>query len=259
MFPTQTCNLGTIAPLSTENTDNDAECTIVHTITQADIDNSAAGTAILNTATVTATDPDGGTLTDTDSATVTGPAAMPAMTVVKTATPQSFGAVGDTINFNIVVTNTGNVTWTTPVSIDDPLTSDESCPNVTVAPGGSVTCTASYAVDQLDLDNETLTNTATASITVNGVAASASGTEVIPANVMPALTVEKSLSSGPDPISATTDQLVYSYLLRNDGNVVLNNINLTDDKVGLTCPATTLAAGATMTCTSAARCSARCH
>lgn len=250
MFPGLSCTFASIAPLSSENSDNDEECTVTYVTTQADVDNAASGTQIENTATARGTDPDGSTINVTDTAIATGPTAAPAMSAVKTADVSSFSAVGDVINYEIVVTNTGNVTWTSAVTIDDPLTSDEVCPNVTVAPGDSVTCTASYTVTQTDLDNEEIVNDVDVSITQNGVTANDSAQATVPADVMPLLTIEKSLSSGPDPFTDTADELVYSYVLKNEGNVVLDNIVLTDDKVSLTCPTDTIPAGGQITCTS---------
>lgn len=44
--------------------------------------------------------------------------------------------------------------------------------------------------------------------------------------------------------------ITYTYIVTNTGNVPLANVNVTDDKVSpVNCPSTTLAAGASMTCT----------
>ena len=250
MLPGLSCGFAEIQPLSALNTDNEEVCTFSYSTTQEDVDNSAAGTALVNTASVTSTDPNGGTQTDSDSATVTGPVSQPALTVTKSALEADYVAVGDVLNYEIVVTNTGNVTWTDPVTIDDALTSDEVCPDVDVAPGGSVTCTASFTIAQPNLDAEEVPNTADVEITVNGVTAMGSASTTVPADVQASMTVEKSLASGPDPFSATSDALVYSYIIRNTGNVILNAVDASDDKVGLNCPAATIPAGGSMTCTS---------
>ncbi|SEV91177.1 conserved repeat domain-containing protein [Cognatiyoonia koreensis] len=244
------CSFATIAPLSSENTDNSESCTGTYRITQDDIDAAAAGTPLVNNAAATARDPDGVVQNATASATVTGPASAPDLTVEKIAQQTSYAAVGDVINYNIVVTNTGNVTWRTPVQIDDDLTTDETCPNVVVAPGGSVTCSASYIVDQPDLDAESVLNTVDVEISVNGVTAEGSADATVDADVQPLLSIEKSLLSGPNPITAADDELVYEYILRNEGNVALANVDLSDDKVSVTCPSTTIPATGQITCTS---------
>src|SRR5262249_59349997 len=62
------------------------------------------------------------------------------------------GWVGEAIASTYLVTNTGNVTLGGPVTVDDDQTS-VTCPAVaSLAPGASLTCTASSTIDQADLD-----------------------------------------------------------------------------------------------------------
>ncbi|MDN3205986.1 DUF7507 domain-containing protein, partial [Algoriphagus sediminis] len=74
-------------------------------------------------------------------------------------------AAGDIIDYEITVTNNGNVTLNN-VTIVDPLTSTNS--NVgTLQPGEAKSITAQYAITQTDLDNNgggdgDIDNTATA-------------------------------------------------------------------------------------------------
>ena len=77
-------------------------------VTQADLDNgSIADSAVAN-----ATSPTGGTLTS-DTAAATVPVIQsPAISVLKTAVPTTVSAVGETITYTFVLTNTGNVTLT---------------------------------------------------------------------------------------------------------------------------------------------------
>ncbi len=82
-----------------------------------------------------------------------------------------YASVGDVIAYSFVVTNTGNVSLAGPVTIDDDQATDESCPAVTTVgnldgdldPGESLTCTASYTVDQADLNAGSVVNIADAS------------------------------------------------------------------------------------------------
>ncbi len=250
LIPSLSCDATEVAPLSAQNTDNTVTCTGTYVVSQADVDNAAAGTQLLNTASASARDPNNQVLSDTAGTTVTGPASAPAMELTKTAGTANYDAVGDVLTYDIAIRNIGNVTWPGPPTVSDTLDPSVSCPTGPVAPGITVTCQASYTVQQSDIDNGEVLNTASATITVSGATANGSDDATIPAVFMPALTVEKSLSSGPDPFSATTDQLVYSYLLTNTGNVRLDAIDLADDKVTLTCPATSIPAGGSITCTS---------
>ena len=54
----------------------------------------------------------------------------------------------------------------------------------------------------------------------------------------------------PGPTIHAGDTVTWTYLVTNTGNVALTNLTLNDDQVGsITCPATSLASGASLTCT----------
>ena len=60
-----------------------------------------------------------------------------------------------------MVTNTGNVDLVN-VAVTDPLLGGAvSCPQTTLSPGESMTCSAGYTVTQVDLDTGQIANTAT--------------------------------------------------------------------------------------------------
>ena len=251
-IPSLSCSTPSLLPLSSVNTTNTLTCTGTYTVTQADIDAADSGETLDNTAKVTARDPDNTLVEQTATASLTGPDSIPSMEVEKRATSATYAAVGDVINYEIEVTNTGLVTWPTAPAITDALTGGATCPAGPVAPMGSVICTASYTVDQDDLDAEIVTNEASAAITVNGQTATDSDTADVNATITPEISVEKALRAGsPDPFTATTDRLVYTYTVKNTGNVTVNSLVLVDDKVALTCPATTLAPDAQIICESA--------
>ena len=234
-------------------------CTATYTLTQADVD---AGT-VDNTATASGTAPAGTTdpppATDGTTTPLAGTAAL---TLDKTAaTPvdaNTSGALdaGDTIAYTFVITNTGTVTLTN-IAVTDPKVGTVSCPVTTLAPGESVTCTATYTLTQADVDAGTVDNTATASGT-----APAGTTDPPPATdgtTTPllgtaALTLDKTAAT---PVDANTsgaldagDTIAYTFVVTNTGTVTLTNIAVTDPKVGtVSCPVTTLAPGASVTCT----------
>ncbi len=58
--------------------------------------------------------------------------------------------------------NTGNTTLTS-VNVNDPLVGAVTCPQTTLAPGASMTCTSiTYVLTQADLNAGSRNNTATA-------------------------------------------------------------------------------------------------
>jgi len=181
--------------------------------------------------------PAGGTLTPpTDTATVDG-TQSPMLTLVKTALDTDFVAVGDTLDYEFLVTNTGNVEISSLVVTDDRIAS-VSCPVTTLMPNESTTCTATYVVTQDDLDAGFVTNNADAT----GVPA---GGTLVPAEDMATVTgtqtpdlaiVKRALDTD---FAAVGDVLSYEYDVMNAGNVTLTNpITVSDDRIAsVTCPA----------------------
>ncbi len=121
-------------------------CTGSYIITQSDVD---AG-SVTNTASGTAQDPGGQTVTSNDDSETVTAVGTGALVLVKTATPQTYNAVGDVIDYSYLLTNGTNVTLSPPYTITDDKSIDENCPAVpdSLAPGGTVTCTASYTITQ---------------------------------------------------------------------------------------------------------------
>ncbi len=131
-------------------------CTATYKITQADLDaghvtNIATGHGNFD-----------GLAIDSNSNDVTVDATQtPALTIAKTAAAGPF-VLDDTITYTIVVTNTGNTTLTN-VSVTDPNATLGACSPVqpaTLAPGDSMTCSATHTVPQADVDAGSFTNTA---------------------------------------------------------------------------------------------------
>ena len=213
-------------------------CTATYTIGQADLD---AG-SVTNTASAT-----NGTVTSNqDSETVTA-AQAPALTLVKTATPGSYDSVNQVISYSYLVTNAGNVTLAGPFTVSDDKATDESCPaTASLAPGASITCTATYTIGQADLDAGSVTNTASAS---NGTVTSNQDSETVYATQNLTLLLAKTATPG--SYDSLGDIISYSYLVTNVGNVTLAGpFTVDDDKATVTCPAdTSLAVGASITCT----------
>lgn len=192
----------------------------------------------------------------------TGLHAQAGLTVVKAASPSSVTAAGQTVTYTFTVTNDTAVALNA-IAIDDvqqapagSLTSGPTCPQGSLAPGGTMDCTASYTVTQADIDNGTITNTATVSGTpISGSPlVSAASTATVTATQTPALTMAKSAS--PTAVSEAGDPVTYSFLVTNTGNVTVNALAIEEDSFtgdgdlsAITCPTTTLAPAAQTTCT----------
>ncbi len=236
-----TCPVTTLAPRASTT------CTAAaYTLTQADVD---AG-KVDNTATATGTPPSGTPPTATDSTHTPIPSA-PAITLDKVAGAPSGNTAGSTISYTFTVTNTGNVTLD-PVSVSDPKVGTVTCPVTSLAPGKNTTCTADpYVLTQADVDAGKVDNTATATGTppTGGDVTATDGTHT-PIISSPAITLDKK-AGAPTGVRAG-DTITYTFTVTNTGNVTLDPVSVNDPKVGtVTCPVTTLAPGASTTCTAA--------
>ncbi|KQS54775.1 hypothetical protein ASG36_20225 [Geodermatophilus sp. Leaf369] len=257
--PVVTCPVTTLA-IGAQTT-----CTATYTATQADAD---AG-AIENTATAQGTPPGSTTpvASQESTARVTAPSA-PALTVVKSASPSSEASftVGQEVTYSFVVTNTGNVTLTDVTVEEGTFTgagalSPVNCPAgaASLAPTASVTCTATYTLEQDDVDAGSVDNSATAEGTPPGSTTpvtSPPSTVTIPQVADPSLTVLKTASA--QVLTAAGQTIDYSFLVTNTGNVTLNGVTVAEGTFSGTgrlstpvCPAeaSALLPGQSTTCT----------
>ena len=236
-----TCATKTLAPQASET------CTATYTTTQADVDRGS----INNTGTATGTPPAGANVTATSSVTIPG-TRTPGISIVKSANITGFSAPGAAVTYSYLVRNTGNVTLTS-VGVTDPLPGQSAvtCPNPSLAPGGSEVCTATYTTSLADVNRGSVTNTGTASGTSpTGVTVTAQSSVTIPASQSPAISLAKTASTSPFASAGTP--VSYNYVVTNTGNVSLHSIVVNDPMPGLssvTCPDSTLDPGQSVTCT----------
>ncbi len=208
---------GSLAPAASTT------CTASYTVTQADVD---AG-FIANTGSVSGTTATAGPVSDT--APYTTPVAQsPALTIAKDADPTTVSAPG-TITYTIVVTNTGNVSLTSPV-LTDPfattgptLTGGDTDSDGVLDVGETWTYTASHTVTQAEIDAGTdLVNTATVD---TDQTTPQTDTVVIPIAQTPALTIAKDADLTTVSAPGT---ITYTIVVANTGNVSLTSPVLTD-------------------------------
>lgn len=81
-------------------------------------------------------------------------------------------ALGSTVTYPIVANNVGD-TLITDVTVTDPIATSVSCDTAEIAPGDSVTCSATYTFNQADFDAGSVVNTASV------VGTTADGDEVV--------------------------------------------------------------------------------
>ena len=224
-----------------------------HVITQADIDNgtvsnSATARAIFDGLPIMdlSDDTDAASPNGDDDPTLTFIRQVPGIEVTKTDNlpyvPQNM-AVGDVINYNIVVTNTGNVTFNAANVTDTNANITNGNPVVNLPPGNSAIVLARHTVTQADLDAGFVSNSAVVDTDFNGVSYSDTSDDTDPASPIgqddptityllqnPEITIKKD-----DNLPYVAQNLVvgdvvnYDINITNTGNVTITeNIHLTD-------------------------------
>ena len=157
------------------------------------------------------------------------------MSIAKVATEQSYDAVGDVIHYTITATNTGNVAQN--LTVTDPNVSNVVCTPANgspVAPGASMTCTASHTITQADIDAGSYLNT---SCVDAAGATQACDSEDVPAGSSPALSIAKTVTgvdadtTPPFSVDAAGDVIWYSILVTNTGNQTLTGVSVTDPRI----------------------------
>jgi uncharacterized repeat protein (TIGR01451 family) len=166
--------------------------------------------------------------------------------------------LGDTVAWSFLVRNSGTVTLTS-IAVDDPAAGPVSCPGGSLAPAATMTCLspAPSAVTPADVTAGHVDTTATASA-VNPAGATvasnvALGSALVAQSPNPALTATAQVSDvNGDFLIDLGDVIRWSFLVQNTGDTTITGVRVNDPLAGtVTCPATTLAAGRSMTCTAA--------
>ncbi len=240
LIPDVSCPSGTLAPGASET------CTGSYTVTQSDVD---AG-SVTNTASASGTNPSHATETSNSSTvTVDASGATSSLSLSKSTSSNGYAKAGDVIDYSYLVTNTGTTTES-GIAVSDNLIPAVSCPSSSLAPGASETCTGSYTATQGDVDAGSVTNTATASGTALGgsVTSGSSSVTVEASGAASSLSITKSTTS--TGYGAAGDTIDYSYLVTNTGTTTLTGVGVSDNRIpDVSCLQPTLAPGASETCT----------
>jgi uncharacterized repeat protein (TIGR01451 family) len=226
-------------------------CTATLTLTQDHID---AG-VVDNTATATGTAPLATVVQDTSDESI-GIEQIGELTTAKSAASLSIDAdgstditAGDTVEFTVTATNTGNITLSNVLTPTGGTT-----PCASVAPDGTCTLVGTYVVTLADADTGYFDNTGCA---VADEATEDCDTRRTTVEQDPALSVEKSdasLANGTDADASgditAGDTVEFTVTATNTGNITLNNVVVSDAKLtptGGTTPCGSVAPGGTCT------------
>lgn len=233
-------------------------CTATYAVTQADLNDGAVN----NTAGATAETTTGAPVTAPDSTLAIPAVQLVSLTLSKSVAQPDFAALGDQLDYTLTATNAGNVTLTSVVIADAAPGSGAfvtTCAVVlaTLAPTQTVDCAATYDIDQADLDNGSVTNTATASgLTPNNDPAS-SGAAQATSNAVQSVQLVLTKTANRSSFGAVGELITFSLAIANAGNVTVDSVTISDPAPGTgaftsTCPfvLATLAPGGSASCTS---------
>ena len=206
-------------------------CTASYTVTQADID---AG-QVANPATVDATGANGAAVHRLDTAnTVTNSA--PALSLTKSATPTTGVAAGAPVHYTLVATNAGTtnlhqVTVVDPMPELSPLACTPGAGS-SLAPGATMTCTATYVATAADAVAGKIHNTATVTgLDPHEYSLNASASETILAGETASMSVTEVASPAANATAGAP--VSFATTMTNTGTVPLHPVTLDQSLSGL--------------------------
>ncbi|MFL6260548.1 MAG: hypothetical protein ACJ76Y_12610 [Thermoanaerobaculia bacterium] len=160
-------------------------------------------------------------------------------------------ATGTPVQWSYGVTNTGQVALTSVKVTDDRVTA-VSCPQSSLQPGQSMTCTATstavsgYYTGRGIASGTTSCNSA---VTATGATNYVGGGD--PGIQLQTLVNGQNANTPPGPSIAVGGAIAWSYVVSNTGPIPLTNVAVSDSLDSfITCPQTSLQPGASMTCAS---------
>jgi len=161
--------------------------------------------------------------------------------------------VGTAINWTYLVTNLSNISIKSIVVTDSDDTLEIDCPSAELGAGAFMTCTASGTAAEGQYSNIGMVNAVTDPAGFGPLTdsdpshyfGSNAGVEINK------LTNDVDIDSDPIPYILVGDPVSWSYIITNVGNLQINEILVSDSDAELviSCPYTTLAPLASMTCT----------
>ncbi|MBI2215494.1 MAG: DUF11 domain-containing protein [Acidobacteria bacterium] len=218
---------------------------------------TASGTALsgqyANIGTVSAELPDATPVSDSDPSHYFGQAVASISIEKRTngfdadIAPGPSVPVGSTVNWEYEITNIG-ADDLSDISVTDDQGVVVSCPGTTLAPGASMTCTASALAQAGQYSNIGTVNATLPS--EDPTAASDPSHYYGQTLVLVKRTNGIQSETPPGPAVAPGSTVTWTYQVTNPGPATVTGLSVTDDQgVTVTCPQTTLAAGESVTCT----------
>ncbi|WP_367617806.1 DUF7507 domain-containing protein [Shouchella xiaoxiensis] len=228
--------------------------TATYLVTQEDLNNGT----ILNIATATGDGPDGTPVESEDKDEIPSTQA-PEIALIKGADRDDL-VVGEDITYTFTAQNVGNVTLY-DVSLSDELENLseidyltvnnellEGVDSITLERGSVLVAQATYTITQDDVDRGYVFNEATV-IGESQLGENVTDTDDVTVNEDPAGSIALTKTSDRETISQAGDEVKYTFVVENTGNVTLTDVAVDDPMLGgaIELETTTLAPGETTT------------
>ncbi len=205
-------------PVAELTSGQEITCTATYTTTEQDVENGS----VFNQACASSEELDA-TCDEVD-------VPLAQLEIVKTANVDYFTGVGDEIEYTIVATNTGEADLT-DVDISDALidglgswSCDPAIPVASLAPNGTITCTATYVITADDIEAGSVLNTACADSVETDQVCDETTAELV------SLTVTKTASV--PQVDIKGDDVTFTYTVTNTSANDAVIVSLQDDKFG---------------------------
>ena len=167
--------------------------------------------------------------------------------------PGPFLAIGSTVSWTYLVTNTGNSALDDISVVDDQMV-NVLCPQSFLDPGDFMVCTAFGTVQAGQYANLG-TATGFADVEIGGEVSDSDPSHYFGVEPAPAIQIEKATNgydadAAPGPAIPEGDPVTWTYVVTNLTEQDLFNVQVTDDQGAMvTCPGNSLAGNESMTCT----------
>ena len=204
-----------------------------YTVTQADADRGS----VVNTASASALSPLGQAVDAPDSTTTTPLDRTASLTLTKKGLLAPGDAeAGDRVDYTFTVTNTGSLTVAQTAIVDPkPGLSTleyEAWPGTpgSLAPGETVTASATYELTQADIDARSVDNTATVSgVSGAGPVPPVESTASVPIPSRSEIAIEKTAVFEGGDTPKPGDRIAYEFEISNVGATTAKDVTLRDD------------------------------
>lgn len=208
-----------------------------YTVTQADTDRGS----IVNTATASATSPLDRPVDAPASTTTTTLDRSASLTLTKKGfVAPGDSEAGDRVDYSFTVTNTGSLTVAQTAILDPkPGLSTleyDAWPGTpgSLAPGETVTASASYALTQADVDARSVDNTATVSgVSGSGPVPPVTSTVNVPIQAHSEIAIDKTAVFEGGDTPAPGDRISYGFDISNVGATTATDVSVRDELPGI--------------------------